>query len=157
MTTLASRAFLALLVLATVPSVDCTFDGSTPNPEFGSNYRGCYEVANDELEVVLNLGAEGNGALRGCLRFAKNGLPFEGPFTLIGKVNIDENNKAEMIATPFDIGVNLTRDVQTINFAEVVFISIDFPGGPPMEDIRRKFPEYVEETMCPEQCPQEPQ
>ena len=64
---LASRAFLALLVLATVPSVDCGFDESTflpPGQEFGRNYRGCYEVANDELELLeFDFREEGEGLI----------------------------------------------------------------------------------------------
>ncbi len=166
---LPSRALFALLVLATLPSVNCSILFTTTELLDVSEYRGCYEEANDELSVVLSLGlpedinnnnSESNTTeskqLLGCLTFAKSGQPFVGPFPLFG--DSKKNNTAKMTATVptgDKIKVVLTRDVKTINFEEVVSISIDFPGEPAMKDIRRRSPEYVLDTMCPTRCPLE--
>jgi hypothetical protein len=166
---LASRAFLAFLVLATVSSVNCHFDTSTLNLDV-EGFRGCYEEVTDELSVVLNLGPPDNTIsnndgsiatnsfrqLLGCLTFAKNGQPFLGPFPLIGEAINNTTAKMKAMVPPADpIEVVLTRKDQVIGEEVVVSISIDFPGEPPMENIPKELSEYVKDPMCPTQCRQE--
>ena len=79
----AGHAFLALLVLAMVPSVNCTFDGSNQILDDRISWSGCYEKEDGEERAVLNLkslsllgGEPGNvsALLSGCVWLQKNGL-----------------------------------------------------------------------------------
>lgn len=155
----ASRATVAIVVLALFPVINCHFDTSVVVSSPAPDFEGCFQGRDDDrsrivlvLESPRTMDGQATDVLSGCLFYVEDKEP-----PVIHTISLDggveDEGQLSLTATPGGYTVVVTLDEGDIADPDDDTVTVDVPGESRMGPIDKRGPPPSEE-MCPTlRCP----
>jgi len=155
----ASRATVAIVVLALFAMAGCLPGQIGDPPPSAASFEGCFQGQDDNrVRIVLTLeslrtaAGVATAALNGCLFYIEDQQPqVRHTFTLDGAVEDEDQFRATLNATPGEFDVVVTLDEGDTADPADDTVTVEVPEVGRMGPLERRS--STPEEMCPTSCP----